>query len=266
MICPHAYSIPRPNGLGATDRVTIPCGKCPACLTNRREEWSVRLLEEYKDSKYATFVTLTYNDENFPKDFSISKREVQLFIKRLRKFQNVRYYAVGEYGTTTYRPHYHFILFSDHNIEDSVLKAWSKGHVKFGEVNIKSILYVCKYHVNRTSYPDGLSPPFVLMSKKPPLGVGYLKRMYKWHESIDNSYYQLYERKMKLPRYYKNRLYNETKRAKIAEKFKDDRFSPEKFEKYKKRYPKSNYAKYVEDAIKSKENKFREKINYNDKL
>ena len=45
--------------------------------------------------------------------------DLQRFIKRLRKHLNklfpnekVRYYAIGEYGTSSYRPHWHILLFT----------------------------------------------------------------------------------------------------------------------------------------------------------
>lgn len=46
--------------------------------------------------------------------------DLQRFIKRLRKHLNklfpnekVRYYAIGEYGTSSYRPHWHILLFTN---------------------------------------------------------------------------------------------------------------------------------------------------------
>lgn len=46
--------------------------------------------------------------------------DVQRFIKRLRKHlstlfkdEKVRYYAIGEYGTSSFRPHWHILLFTD---------------------------------------------------------------------------------------------------------------------------------------------------------
>ncbi len=60
------------------------------------------------------FVTLTYNNENWPYKGQVSGRDTQLWIKRLRKkfsARKIRYYAVGEYGDKNGRPHYHFILF-----------------------------------------------------------------------------------------------------------------------------------------------------------
>lgn len=51
--------------------------------------------------------------------YMLSKIDLQLFLKRLRKNltkftdEKIRYYAVGEYGPQTFRPHYHLLLFFD---------------------------------------------------------------------------------------------------------------------------------------------------------
>lgn len=46
--------------------------------------------------------------------------DLQRFMKRLRKYlskyfknEKIRYYAIGEYGTSSYRPHWHILLFTD---------------------------------------------------------------------------------------------------------------------------------------------------------
>lgn len=46
--------------------------------------------------------------------------DLQRFLKRLRKYlskffkdEKIRYYAIGEYGTSSYRPHWHLLLFTD---------------------------------------------------------------------------------------------------------------------------------------------------------
>lgn len=70
-----------------------------------------------------------------------SKRDMQLFMKRLRKVlkrytdEKVRYYIVAEYGPKTFRAHYHLLLFYDDPrtqaaIRRAVLHAWS---VKVGK-------------------------------------------------------------------------------------------------------------------------------------
>lgn len=108
----------------------IPCGHCLGCRTAQSREWSNRLLLEslYHDSAY--FVTLTYCDaythvvdgldistgESVPMK-TLRKRDIQLFMKRLRKMfsqDKIRFYAAGEYGSSTQRPHYHLIVFGLH--------------------------------------------------------------------------------------------------------------------------------------------------------
>ena len=84
--------------------VTVPCGKCPNCRSNRASAWSFRLIQEDKRSLSSNFVTLTYATEHVPilksGYMSLNKSDLQKFFKRLRKLsiQRLRYYAVGEYG------------------------------------------------------------------------------------------------------------------------------------------------------------------------
>lgn len=69
-------------------------------------------------SKYMSIIR---NKQKLSKNLSgiavLSKRDVQLFLKRLRKYvykntrERLRYFIVGEYGPKTYRPHYHLLLF-----------------------------------------------------------------------------------------------------------------------------------------------------------
>lgn len=112
------------------DSVVVPCGQCIGCRLEYSRQWANRCMLElqYHDSAY--FITLTYNDlhvpthwypdpdtgEAFP-SLSLLKRDLQLFFKRLRKAHSddhIRYYAAGEYGSTTLRPHYHAIVFGLH--------------------------------------------------------------------------------------------------------------------------------------------------------
>ena len=73
MTCTHPIKM----GTG----MVVPCGKCMACRVKRTMEWSVRILDEASYYKTNTFLTLTYNDENLPKDGSLSKEEVQKYLK-----------------------------------------------------------------------------------------------------------------------------------------------------------------------------------------
>lgn len=131
------------------EHINVPCGKCLACHKARAREWSVRLMHELLYHEKAAFITLTYDDEHLPADNSLSIREGQLFLKRLRKDvypRKLRYYFAGEYGDRYGRPHYHAIIFGLSSEEKAVVeKAWCKGFVSLGEVTEASCRYVTSY-------------------------------------------------------------------------------------------------------------------------
>lgn len=84
-----------------------------------------------------TFVTLTYSDAALPRDQSVCPRTVSNFIKRLRKNTGlkIRYFACGEYGDLTFRPHYHIALFGYPNCRRGVTSHFRDG---------RSCCYVCQ--------------------------------------------------------------------------------------------------------------------------
>lgn len=182
----------------------FPCGDCLACRINKRRAWTLRLLLEfYEQGEKASFVTLTYADQNFP--FSetgnpvLCKRDLQLWIKRIRKKygQGIRYYAAGEYGSKTRRPHYHIILFGlspdeldpdwfyfggksgpfrpNYCRSSPLYESWQHGIVHIGEVTPHSIQYVAGYVTKKLTKKErenlGVSPEFALMSRRPGLGI-----------------------------------------------------------------------------------------------
>lgn len=214
---------------------TFPCGKCPECLKRRVSGWSFRLMQEDKVSQSSLFVTLTYNTDHVPltknKFMSLCKKDVQLFFKRLRKYhgnkdQNIiRYFVVGEYGSKYGRPHYHLILFN--STIEGVLAAWRVdnsriGDCHFGKVSGASVGYTLKYMMKPSKVPlhknDDRVPEFQLCSKG--LGKNYLtKAMASWHyKDLENRMYLNIEegKKIAMPRYYKDKLYDEFQRARIA--------------------------------------------------
>lgn len=105
----------------------IPCGKCIGCRLEYSRQWANRCMLELQYHESAYFVTLTYDDYHVPISYyadpdtgeampsmSLCKRDLQLFLKRLRKRfegQRIRFFACGEYGPSTWRPHYHLIIF-----------------------------------------------------------------------------------------------------------------------------------------------------------
>lgn len=197
-------------------RQFVPCGKCNFCLEARRSEWSFRLRQELKVSDSAYFLTMTYADDNLPRDEQgravLRKKDVQLFIKRLRKacvgMSKVRYYAVGEYGTETSRPHYHCILFNvPQHVADIFDRLWIDGNIMIGSVTDASIHYVTKYHVNAVGESDGRAPPFSLMSRKPGLGSNYLVTHTKWHLQGLRNFTEVNGFKGRIPRYYREKMF-----------------------------------------------------------
>jgi len=205
------------------DEIPVPCGKCPSCSARRTSAWSFRLIKEGERSSSSYFITLTYNTDHVPitkKGYmSLSKDDLQLYFKRLRKYHpketRIKYYAVGEYGSKTMRPHYHIILFNADL--QYVLKAWAKGgrymgdyHV--GKVSEASVGYTLKYISKPKKVPqhknDDRLPEFCLMSKK--MGANYLtESMIKWHKAdIGNRMYVPIKdgKKIAMPRYYKDKL------------------------------------------------------------
>ena len=215
-----------------TGYMPFPCGKCPACVRRRVSGWAFRLNKQSEQSNSAHFVTLTYNDEHIKKTKNgfetLVKKDVQDFFKRLRKLtkQKISYYAVGEYGDTGERPHYHIILF---NANPKIVEnAWKLndiilGNVHFGDVGDASVGYTLKYISKDKKIPqfngDDRQKEFALMSKG--LGAGYLtENMVKWHTkgNIENKVYLPLKdgKKAAMPRYYKDKLYDKGQKFRIG--------------------------------------------------
>ena len=92
----------------------IACRQCQGCRVNHSKEWGLRCHHESKLHKQNCCLTLTYDNDHFPKTGSVSRSDIQLFLKRLRKHiapVKIRFFATGEYGPTNKRPHYHILIF-----------------------------------------------------------------------------------------------------------------------------------------------------------
>ena len=129
---------------GASYAYMHPCGQCMPCRIRRREEWTGKILLESTRWNWNSFLTLTYSPDTLPQDRSVSVKEAQDFMKRLRinlqrtGRESVRYFIVGEYGEETWRPHYHAIIFNLPCTEESrtlVEKSWKKGFVSISALN-----------------------------------------------------------------------------------------------------------------------------------
>lgn len=227
-----------------TKYVQIPCGKCIGCRLDYAKQWANRIMLEAQYHNEAYFVTLTYDDTHVPLSWysdpetgeakqamTLRKRDFQLFMKRLRKWQDVqsvdndncfdssvsssqiRYFASGEYGSKSFRPHYHAIIFNLHlddlvfykfNVlgqplytSESLERVWSVkssvrgvlppltsydriGIVVVGKLSYESAAYTARYTAkkNNTQGDDffetfNMEKPFTLMSRRPGIGRQY---------------------------------------------------------------------------------------------
>lgn len=177
----------------------VPCGQCIGCRLERSRQWAVRCMHEKMMHEQSSFVTLTYDDKNLPADGGLVKRDLQLFMKRLRKKRDrgLRFFACGEYGEVTFRPHYHLLFFntrfSDQKfyknsgdnplyVSDELSELWPFGHNRIGEVTFESAAYVARYCLKKVTgesavgHYGGRSPEFVLMSRRPGIGFGYYEK------------------------------------------------------------------------------------------
>lgn len=177
----------------------LPCGKCPNCLARRTSGWSFRLMQEEKECDTAYFITLTYDTTHVPITkngfMDLYPRHLQLFFKSLRKStlkkwretieleppntrpqKPIRYFAVGEYGGRTMRPHYHIIIFNAS--PELITENWINGQCHFGQVTNASVGYTLKYMTKKGKIPihknDDRQREFSRMSKR--LGASYLKK------------------------------------------------------------------------------------------
>lgn len=273
--------------------ISFPCGKCFDCRKRRAASWGFRLSQQCQISDTAYFITLTYNTENLhfalkARRPTLNKRDVQLFIKRLRKQhpgQKLKYYLAAEYGgTKKMRPHYHLIIFNmqlttllgeqtarrtlkvptlylDGKFEYNI-KLWDKGHITIGTVTNASSMYTLKYLSKPKRVPqykrDDREPEFSLISKN--IGKNYTdsQQIKDWHRADPNErmfvHFQNY--KIAMPRYYKEQIYTAEEREQIAEhiieKQKTERIKQRKTEKLKDR------IKYINNILAIKVDKKRQ--------
>nr|APC94130.1 putative replication protein VP4 [uncultured marine virus] len=146
----------------------VPCGQCIGCRLDYSISWAIRCLHEASLHDANSFITLTYNPLEMPRDGSLNKKHFQDFIKRLRKSlepNTIRYYHCGEYGPKYERPHYHALIFG-HDFPDKTFwkpgpkghklyrsetleQLWPQGFSLIGEVTSESAAYCARYSMKK---------------------------------------------------------------------------------------------------------------------
>ncbi len=151
--------------------ITVPCGKCPECRVNHAKEWALRCSLHYaalpdSEKAKAWFITLTYDELHNPG--VLNPEDMTLFFKRLRKHfkdEKIKYFYCGEYGSKTFRPHYHLIIFGlpitdlkfiKNNgfgdplyTSDEICNIWGKGIIAIGELTYRSAAYTARYALKK---------------------------------------------------------------------------------------------------------------------
>lgn len=156
---------------------SVPCGQCVGCRLEYSRQWAVRSSHEMQCHDRNCFVTLTFSDEALLSPLSrgvkpwerlsVNVRELQLFMKRLRRKypHKIRFFGCGEYGDDNDRPHYHAILFN-HDFEDkkpwkrngngdmlyrsSELELlWPHGYSSVAAASFKTAAYVARYMMKK---------------------------------------------------------------------------------------------------------------------
>lgn len=155
---------------------SLPCGRCVGCRLEKARQWGMRCLHEKKMWADSAYVTLTYDDKFLPDGGTLMLRDLQLFMKRLRKKRGsnkdnpIRFFAGGEYGEVNRRPHYHVLLFNcafrdqlfyTYNKRGEPLytsgelsELWFQGHSTIGEVTFDSAVYCAKYALKKVSISE----------------------------------------------------------------------------------------------------------------
>lgn len=177
------------------------CARCIPCKVNRRRLWATRMQLESVVHPAAVFCTLTLEDdyresqerrsETGVDSRSVCVRETQLWIKRVRDIfdgQRIRYFAVGEYGDATGRPHYHAVLFGPEGLyaQGWLERSWPYGLVHMGFGQWETFSYITGYVSKGMTRAEadrlnGRAPEFARMSLRPRgLGDGALDAIAKW--------------------------------------------------------------------------------------
>lgn len=201
--------------------IPVPCGKCIDCRKDYQKEWTFRLSQEMRRCRVPVFITLTYNDENVPlgdvdgePQTVLVKSDLQKFFKRLRKnggdlLKEMRYFAIGEYGSKTNRCHFHAVIMAPNlvyvkDLDTVVKKSWTFGFSLCKFCTDKQVHYVCKY-MNKLDSRPHLVKPFRLYSRS--IGLNYLT------QKVIDYYLSTFDRtclngscRIGLPRYYKRKL------------------------------------------------------------
>ena len=165
------------------DGTEVGCRECWQCRKRRVKDYVGRCIAESKFSKKTYAVTLTYDGDQGVNAVTLIYKDVQDFLKRLRKKHKCRYIVTGEYGSAKGRSHWHIILFFKDSWPEVTSnkrvdwKYWKHGFSYFQEPDWKGFEYCLKYVLKDQTSRQ--SDSHLAMSKKPPLGNEFFQQLAK---------------------------------------------------------------------------------------
>lgn len=198
-----------PGRIGDYTQISVACGQCIGCRLDYSKVWAMRCYHESKLHNKNCFITLTYDDAHVPwssftGEQTLFPKHLTDFWKRLRKKAGdtkLRYFACGEYGDETNRPHYHAIIFGydfddkqlfkssnlgfNYYISDTLVETWRFGQCTCCDVSYDTCAYVARYVVKKLNGElgkekyEGIEKEFCRMSRRPGIGKGYYD---KYHD------------------------------------------------------------------------------------
>lgn len=215
-------------------QLQVPCGKCGGCRADRAMSWAIRCYHEASLYPQNCFVTLTYADPAPPK---LDPKHLSQFFHDLRHCgEKLRWYACGEYGDKTKRPHYHALIFGRDFLEGAIpidverqsylseflTDKWGHGMVDLQRFNMATACYVAGYVTKKIGNEQD-EDTFQSMSRG--LGYGWLQQ--HWHEIRNNGFVVIEGRKYPVPPAYLR--YSDEKMGGVLDSVKRQR--KERFEK-----------------------------------
>lgn len=220
---------------------TVACGRCIGCRLDKSREWALRCLHEADQHKENCFVTFTYSPENLPDWADLRKDHLTKFFKKLRKHldyhhngQKIRYFACGEYGDKSGRPHYHAIIFGywpkdaeffkksgDHPLyrSDTLDKIWGLGYCNIGKVTFETAAYTARYTLKKRNGQEAemhytvvdeetgecyvRTPEYMVCSRRPGIGKKWFD---KYGQDCLKGYLTNNGKKIPTPKYYERMM------------------------------------------------------------
>lgn len=233
--------------------IKVPCGRCRSCLAKRANDWLFRLVAEHDHSIDLGYVPYTIDFDCAPEYYeefcSNPSKYIRLFTDNCRKRlgRSLRYFIVSEHGDKNGRLHLHGVLF---NVKSSdlydFLDCW-----RIGRVNARMIYDNCAYDYRvkymfkdffagkksrelfRPSFKKYTPEQYAARPGRvwcsPGLGRCFVDDPDRQHEFIHDDYITCVCRDYKgrlryLPRYLRDKLFNELQLGQLKQAYFDTMF------------------------------------------